>query len=302
MKNAMAIDPTRPPSRAANNATIAGITSDPARIVSSLSFRRRTGVTTTPRNPPTALAASTTPKNHAGCPAPFRRNASWNVRKPTHPRMTIIAVPEKTMLGAASSIRSSSVSSGAGRPAAGILRQSRPAEHEDAGGDDERHAGSNSQTAAAAGSPPTTLATTLTSERREFASTSACSSFTTAGTSADFATVWPLDRIKRDERQREQEERVEVADHQEADGAAPEAPDGHERPPAGLAPVERRADDRPHHREGRDGEQRYSRTWVRDCPSGWVKKIEPASDTVRQASPTMLAAWAATSRPNGFSE
>ena len=32
-----------------------------------------------------------------------------------------------------------------------------------------------------------------------------------------------------------------------------------------------------------------------------MKKIEPASETVRHASPTMLAAWAATSRPNGFS-
>ncbi len=34
---------------------------------------------------------------------------------------------------------------------------------------------------------------------------------------------------------------------------------------------------------------RYSSTWVRDWPTGWVKKIEPASETVRQASPTMLA-------------
>ncbi len=44
--------------------------------------------------------------------------------------------------------------------------------------------------------PPTTLATTLTSERREFASTSACSSLTTAGSNADFATAWPLDSTR----------------------------------------------------------------------------------------------------------
>src|SRR4051812_43724420 len=33
----------------------------------------------------------------------------------------------------------------------------------------------------------------------------------------------------------------------------------------------------------------------------WVKKIEPASDTVRQASPTDAAAWVTASRPKGFS-
>src|SRR6476646_10375790 len=33
----------------------------------------------------------------------------------------------------------------------------------------------------------------------------------------------------------------------------------------------------------------------------WVKKMEPASDTVRQASPTDAAAWVTASRPNGFS-
>ena len=46
---------------------------------------------------------------------------------------------------------------------------------------------------------------------------------------------------------------------------------------------------------------RYSSTWVRDSPMLWVKKIEPASDTVRQASPTDAAAWVTASRPNGFS-
>src|SRR3954468_20625727 len=33
----------------------------------------------------------------------------------------------------------------------------------------------------------------------------------------------------------------------------------------------------------------------------WVKKMEPASETVRQASPTEAAAWVTASRPNGFS-
>src|SRR6478609_3790121 len=32
----------------------------------------------------------------------------------------------------------------------------------------------------------------------------------------------------------------------------------------------------------------------------WVKKIEPASDTVKHASPTDAAAWVTASRPNGF--
>ncbi len=54
-------------------------------------------------------------------------NASWNVRNPTQPRITAIAVPANTMLGAASSWRSSGVSTAAGRPAAGILVASTPA-------------------------------------------------------------------------------------------------------------------------------------------------------------------------------
>ncbi len=35
---------------------------------------------------------------------------------------------------------------------------------------------------------------------------------------------------------------------------------------------------------------RYISTWVRDWPTGWVKKMDPANETVRQASPTVLAA------------
>ena len=46
---------------------------------------------------------------------------------------------------------------------------------------------------------------------------------------------------------------------------------------------------------------RYSRTWVRDSPMLWVKKMDPASDTVRHASPTEAAAWVTASRPKGFS-
>ena len=116
-------------------------------------------------------------------------NASWNVRNPTQPRMTAIAVPENTMLGAASSWRSSSVSTAAGRPAAGIFVQSTPARTKMPVAKISETWALNRATHAAAGSPPTTLATTLTSESREFASTSACSSFTTAGSSADFATA-----------------------------------------------------------------------------------------------------------------
>ena len=46
---------------------------------------------------------------------------------------------------------------------------------------------------------------------------------------------------------------------------------------------------------------RYSSTWVRDSPTGWLKKIELASETVRQASPNIEAACVTARRPNGLS-
>ena len=147
------------------------------------------GVITTPTNPPIALTTSTTPKNHAGWPAAFKRNASRNVRKPTPPRITAIAVPAKTMLGAASSERSSAVSTGATRPADGILSASTAAMRNTPLASISDTRASVIATIAAAGSPPATLATTAMSERREFASTSSRSSPTTAGTNAAFATA-----------------------------------------------------------------------------------------------------------------
>src|SRR5436190_17492064 len=44
---------------------------------------------------------------------------------------------------------------------------------------------------------------------------------------------------------------------------------------------------------------RYSRTFSRDWPGDTEKNRDPASETVRQTSPQMLAAWVIASRANG---
>src|SRR5947208_13783951 len=44
---------------------------------------------------------------------------------------------------------------------------------------------------------------------------------------------------------------------------------------------------------------RYSRTFSRDWPGDTEKNRDPASETVRQTSPQMLAAWVIARRANG---
>ena len=67
---------------------------------------------------PSALPTSTSPNTHAGSPCFFSTNAAKNVKKPTTPRSSPIAVPAVTMLGTCSSSRSSR--SRAARPASHV--------------------------------------------------------------------------------------------------------------------------------------------------------------------------------------
>jgi hypothetical protein len=86
---------------------------DAARMVSSRTRRRSNGATTTPRNPPAALAMSTTPNQSAPSWLRFNENAAKNVRKPTAPRNTAIAVAARVIVGMLSSAFSKLRSAGA---------------------------------------------------------------------------------------------------------------------------------------------------------------------------------------------
>ncbi len=146
-----------------------------------------------------------------------------------------------------------------------------------------------------------TLAITEINDNRELAATSSSSLRTTVGTSDDLATALPFDSTSATNARGNRSTESSWPTIRKQTSARPKHPAAMSvRRPARLrssaGPITGATTEK-----GASVSTRYSSTWVRDCPMLWVKKIDPASETVRHASPTDDAPCATASRPNGLS-
>ena len=225
-----------------------------ASIRSSCWLRRRIGPSAFPAIVPMALNSSTRPNHTTEAFWLRSRNASWKVRKPTIARTT--AIPE-----AASTTppdRSSSFSLGPAGVAATTSRRNRVARpvatmySSTAKHSVMRTSISLSSTA---GSTTTKPAMPASRPSLELASTSSPSSATTVGTSALLEIAYDL-ASTRNRKARGNSQRLEMYITRKArdDGPAG-AGDDHHQAPSTLHPVERRAEQRGDHGEGRHGQQ-----------------------------------------------
>ena len=252
-------------------------------------------------NPPSALTASTAPKNQVGCLPAFSPNATRKVRNPTPARSNAIAVPASTMLGACSSARSSAVSGCGLRWPRGIRSASTPATPNTIAAATSTHSAPVSLRMSAAGIPPTAPAAMLISASRELAVTRAASSWTIAGTSALFATWWPLARTSTPKASGKSSRPLTLPAMRTQSPARPK----HPKLMSVRRPLRLRSRSGPitgaTSANGATVSSRYSRTFGRAAPGEMLKNSVPASATVTHASPIMLTAWAAARRPNGDS-
>ena len=187
-----------------------------------------------PRPLPTALPASTTPNIHAGSCDRFSANAAKNVKNPTTPRSSAIAVPAMTMLRACSAPAGRGVSPGPTRSARGMPeRANGPEDEHDAAGAQHPRRAERLQDRRPRTAQRSCRASTLMIARREFASTSSSLSDDHGRDERALGDRLALREHERAERERIEQQVVDVARHQDREQrpAGIDAANSSRRPP-----------------------------------------------------------------------